>query len=284
MIKFAVVGTKGGIGKTTLTANLGAIFADLGLRVLLIDGDVQPALSKYFQCKHISPKGLLEVITKQTVDADCISTTEIDNLDIIMSNDPEGFLQPWLASRVDNQDRLTNALASPFFNDEPYDVVVIDTQGAMGQLQNCAALAANKILLPVVPETLAVRELTSSTLDLIKRLEPTTAFKNRLGDIKALLYRHDRTADSKRISDDLKENFFTLEGRLQLLGTTIPQAVIYKDAASKRLPAHRIDVKSKNSTIPSAWDVMHQLAWELIPTIAGCHAFDMSSSVTKEDI
>jgi len=40
MIKFTITSTKGGVGKTTLTANLGALLADMGLRVLLIDADV----------------------------------------------------------------------------------------------------------------------------------------------------------------------------------------------------------------------------------------------------
>jgi len=48
VIVFAVVSTKGGVGKTTLTANLGALLADLGLRVLMIDADVPPALSKFY--------------------------------------------------------------------------------------------------------------------------------------------------------------------------------------------------------------------------------------------
>ena len=41
MIKFTVTSTKGGVGKTTLTANLGALLADMGLRILLVDADVQ---------------------------------------------------------------------------------------------------------------------------------------------------------------------------------------------------------------------------------------------------
>jgi Mrp family chromosome partitioning ATPase len=37
MIKITVVSTKGGGGKTTFTANLGALLADLGVRVLMIE-------------------------------------------------------------------------------------------------------------------------------------------------------------------------------------------------------------------------------------------------------
>ncbi|MEI4842118.1 ParA family protein, partial [Pseudomonas aeruginosa] len=45
MIATSVISTKGGAGKTTTTANLGAFCADAGIRTLLIDLDpVQPSL------------------------------------------------------------------------------------------------------------------------------------------------------------------------------------------------------------------------------------------------
>ncbi len=40
----ALLSTKGGPGKTTVTASLGAFCADSGLRTLLIDLDNQPSL------------------------------------------------------------------------------------------------------------------------------------------------------------------------------------------------------------------------------------------------
>ena len=55
MITFTVLSTKGGVGKTTLTANLGAVLAGMGLRVLLIDADVQPSLSKFFPLENLKP-------------------------------------------------------------------------------------------------------------------------------------------------------------------------------------------------------------------------------------
>lgn len=47
-ICITITSTKGGVGKTTLTANLGAYLADLGQTVLLVDADPQPALSSFF--------------------------------------------------------------------------------------------------------------------------------------------------------------------------------------------------------------------------------------------
>ena len=46
MFTITVVSTKGGVGKTTLAANLGGLLRDIGLRVLLIDADVQPSLTR----------------------------------------------------------------------------------------------------------------------------------------------------------------------------------------------------------------------------------------------
>ena len=41
MYVFGLISKTGGVGKTTLAANLGAILADFGARVLLIDADPQ---------------------------------------------------------------------------------------------------------------------------------------------------------------------------------------------------------------------------------------------------
>ena len=102
MIKFTITSTKGGVGKTTLTANLGALLADMGLRVLMIDADVQPSLSKYFPLARPQPlAGLTEVIVRGQVTAACITKTIYPNLHIVVSDDPEGQLPNWLLNRID---------------------------------------------------------------------------------------------------------------------------------------------------------------------------------------
>ncbi|KAA0015199.1 ParA family protein, partial [Salinicola corii] len=93
----ATVCSKGGVGKTTVTANLGGLLADAGFRVLLIDLDSQPTLSSYYDITDTAPGGAYELLATDLVDLDqIISRTAISNLDIIVSNDHQSQLQQLL--------------------------------------------------------------------------------------------------------------------------------------------------------------------------------------------
>ncbi|MCC7312858.1 MAG: ParA family protein [Sulfuritalea sp.] len=271
MIKFTVTSTKGGVGKTTLTANLGALLADIGLRVLLIDADVQPSLSKYFPLAVAKPAaGLTEVIVRGAVSASCITATRYQNLDIVISDDPEGNLPHWLLNRIDRGFRLRFALQSPAVIDA-YDCVLIDTQGAIGPLQDAAVLAADILVSPITPEILSAREFRDGTMELLDRLEPGGALGASLGPMKAVIYRQDRSADARIIASGIREDFIKLKGRVAVLETVVPHAKAYKEAATLRVPVHRHERKRDGPT-PSAYTVMHQLAWELIPSLEGVFA------------
>ncbi len=271
MIKFTVISTKGGVGKTTLTANLSALLADMGLRVLMIDADVQPSLSKFFALSGPQPShGLTEVLTAGEVSFACINRTIFQNLDIIVSDDPEGRLPHWLLTRIDRGFRLRMALKSPAVADN-YDCVLIDTQGAVGPLQDAAALAADILISPITPEILSAREFKDGTLDLLDRLEPTIAMGATLGPMRAVIYRQDRTTDARLIANGIREDFIRLKGKVTVLDTIVPHAKAYKEAATLRIPVHRHEVK-RNGVTPSAHTVMHELAWELIPSLHGVQA------------
>lgn len=271
MIKFTVTSTKGGVGKTTLTANLGALLADMGLRVLLIDADVQPSLSKYFPLAVAKPAaGLTEVIVRGAVNTSCITATVYQNLDIVISDDPEGNLPHWLLNRIDRGFRLRFALQSPAVV-EAYDCVLIDTQGAIGPLQDAAVLAADILVSPITPEILSAREFRDGTMELLDRLEPGGALGASLGPMKAVIYRQDRSADARIIASGIREDFIKLKGRVAVLETVVPHAKAYKEAATLRVPVHRHERKRDGPT-PSAYTVMHQLAWELIPSLEGVFA------------
>jgi chromosome partitioning related protein ParA len=268
VISFAIISTKGGVGKTTLTANLGALFADLGLRVLLIDADAQPSLSKYFPLAAPAPYlGLAEVIRHGEITDRCITPTLYQNLDIVVSDDPEGILPHWLINQIDRGFRLRFALRSPAIV-KSYDCVLIDTQGAVGPLQDAAVLAADILVSPITPEMLSAREFEAGTMQLLDRLQPDGTVGTVLGPLKAVIYRLDRTNDARAIAARIREDFINLNGRVTVLETVVPHAKAYKEAATRRIPVHRHERRREGPT-PSAYTVMHQLAWELIPDLEG---------------
>ncbi len=276
MIVFATVSTKGGVGKTTLTANLGALLADLGMRVLMIDADVQPSLTRYFPMARRAPHGLTEVITQGTVGEDCISTLALPacppvhalhpdgRLDLVAADAPEGSLQTWLATRIDRAVRIKLALRNPQLK-ERYDVVLIDTQGAVGHLQDAAVLASDILISPVSPDILSAREFTSGTQDLLDRLEPSSALGITVPAMRAVIYRLEHTNDSRTIAKVIREKFVSLRGRVSVLDTAVPHAVAYRKAATAQMPVHWLDPQRAGST-------MHALLWELIPSLDGCCA------------
>ena len=276
MIVFATVSTKGGVGKTTLTANLGALLADLGMRVLMIDADVQPSLTRYFPIARRAPHGLTEIVTQGTIGEDCISTIALParspaqvlnpdgRLDLIAADAPEGSLQTWLATRIDRAVRIKLALRNPQIN-ERYDVVLIDTQGAVGHLQDAAVLASDILISPVSPDILSAREFTSGTQELLDRLEPSSALGITVPAMRAVIYRLEHTNDSRTIARVIREKFVSLRGRVSVLNTAVPHAVAYRKAATAQIPVHWLDPLRAGST-------MHALLWELIPSLEGCCA------------
>ena len=268
MITFTIASTKGGVGKTTLTANLGALLADMGLRVLLVDADVQPSLSKYFPLSPPQPvAGLTDVFVRGEVAAASITPTVFPNLHLVASDDPEGRLPNWLLGRIDRGFRLRHALRAGLVP-SAYDCVLIDTPGAIGPLQDAAVMAADVLVSPITPEILSAREFRDGTMELLARLEPGSAFGAPPAPVKAVIYRQDRTADARLIVAGIAREFDRPHERVSLLKTVVPHAKAYKEAATLRVPVHQHE-RRREGTMPSAWSVMHCLAWELIPSLRG---------------
>lgn len=275
MVIFGVIGTKGGVGKTTLSANVGAMLADMGLRVLLVDADIQASLSKYYELEYQAPKGLTDVIHRGVVSNACISHTVWERLDIVLCDAPRrqlagagdgssSDLERFLQSRMDMPMILRRALRAPLI-DENYDVVVIDTPGSQGPLLFTAALAADQLVTPVLPETPSAREFRSGTLELLGKLAEAEVLGIRPGPVTAVINRADRTNDAKLVMAEIRQGYLDFGGNVRVARTVIPSAVVYKEAATHRTPVHRM------RSIP-AFETMHELVWELVPNLDGVYA------------
>ncbi|QYM67228.1 ParA family protein [Pseudomonas sp. So3.2b] len=169
----AVLSTKGGPGKSTVTASLGAFCADSGLRTLLIDLDNQPSLSSFYALTHEAPGGAYELIANNETRRDqIISQTCIPNLSLIHSNDPFNQLGTLLLHAADGRLRLKN-LISTFEPD--FDLVLVDTQGARSIILEMALLGADMAISPITPDMLTAREFHRGMLQLYRDLQPLAA-------------------------------------------------------------------------------------------------------------
>lgn len=266
----SVVSTKGGVGKTTLTANLSPLLADLGFRVLMMDADVQPSLSKYFPLHKTAPNGIVEFLLGDNSDENiisCISKTIYPNLDIVLSNNITGDIQTKIQQRLDRSVLLKSKLSHPAITKQ-YDFVVIDTQGSVGALQDAACFAANLLLSPMVPTILSAREFVTGTIDMIERLSVGENIGLITPPLAGVIYAQDRTRDAKDIANEIR-NYFNqfIDGKKRLLKTVVPNAKAYKEAASLRQPVHCHDRFQTNKT-ECAYDIMHDLVYEICPPIA----------------
>lgn len=141
---YGVVSTKGGVGKTSFSAQFGGILADMGQSVLLVDADFQQSLSSYYPIRQRSPDGLSKLITSADPDG-CISSTEINGLDIVISDDANQKLLDWLRQSINHSFYLTAGLKKI---GNQYDYVIIDSQGARGILQESIILASHELISP----------------------------------------------------------------------------------------------------------------------------------------
>ncbi|OVE35725.1 capsular biosynthesis protein [Priestia aryabhattai] len=119
MVKSLLLTSTGpGEGKSTTASNLATVYAQQGLKVLLVDGDLRKSTAHYtFRLEnHI---GLTNVLTKQTVLNQAVQKTEVPNLYILTSGPIPPNPAELLASK-----HMAEVLKQM---NEEYDIVIFDT-------------------------------------------------------------------------------------------------------------------------------------------------------------
>lgn len=231
-----ICSTKGGVGKTTLTANLGGLLASFGHRVLLVDADVQPALSSYYGLTHEANNGLRSLLVSGDISNTISATTA--GCDLVYSDDPEGKLQDWVLHTPDGRTRLKYLLNQL---KPSYDFILIDTQGAVGPLQDAAVIAADTLLSPIPTETMSAREFARGTLGMLERLQPITRYTSlSIAPLHGLLYRVDRTRDSANVATEVREALGGDGSGITIMDAVIPSAVAWREAATQHVPVHTL--------------------------------------------
>ena len=149
-----IVNHKGGVGKTTSVANIGAGLALAGARVLLIDIDAQCNLSESFGLVRQTPN----IYTSMTQRAALPIYHIKPNLDVVPSS-LELVKAEIEISAVMSRESILRKLLEPI--KAQYDFVLIDSPPSLGLLTVNALTAADEVIIPLEAEFLAYRGLDS---------------------------------------------------------------------------------------------------------------------------
>jgi chromosome partitioning related protein ParA len=189
----------------------------------------QPLARIYAPNGPPAQNGLTHLIQHATP-VDAVSHTTIDRLDLIYSDDPEEELQHWTARTPDGRFRIRRALEELQGH---YDYVLIDTQGAVGGLQDAVVLAADLLISPITPEMLSAREFLRGTVQMLERLGDLRYLGFERPPLVGVLNRMDRTKDATEIAHQIKDLASEHEDLdIRIADTVIPATVAYRRAAS----------------------------------------------------
>ena len=157
----AVANEKGGVGKTTATITLGDIFAKLGYRTLIVDNDPQGSAT-------FSILGKKEEISAHVADAydgkDVQPIQIRKNLYLLGSSKK-------LGTKLDKGFEVIYDFAGVLDKyRQKYDYILIDCVPSTSYFLTASLLAADYVLIPIIPEPYAVDGL-KEVLDTINKFQ-----------------------------------------------------------------------------------------------------------------
>ena len=150
MRKIAIVGFKGGIGKTTTCVSLGAALALKGRRVLLIDTDTQANLSIALGIDDVKAS-LSEVLMRKAKAQDCILPAR-ENLDLLPSSLGLFKAQQRMVLEMAREEIFRELFAGI----GGYDYQLVDCAPSVSLLTVNAVAYVDEVFIPVSMEMLAL--------------------------------------------------------------------------------------------------------------------------------
>ncbi len=170
--RIAILNQKGGVGKTTTAANLGAALAKSGSRVLLIDLDPQGHLSLHFGVElQDGELGVYDVLTQATPLLDTAHQVQ-ERLTLIPADIDLAGAESELVSVTGREVLLREAVDAVA---DDFDYMLIDCPPSLGILAINALVACNEVIIPLQAQFFALQGLSKllETMSLVrKRINP----------------------------------------------------------------------------------------------------------------
>ena len=217
----SVVNQKGGVGKTTTTINLGASFAELGRRVLLVDFDPQHSLSVGLNVSTRDLEGSIYdlMMDESTKIDDFLLKTSVPGMDMVPAHENLAGAEGGLVNVI-AREKVLKRILQPVI--DFYDVILIDCQPSLGLLTVNALTASHWVLVPLECEYFALRGVALLD-DIIKKVQANTNPELQLLGILPTMFDR-KTVHSREVLERINEAF-----PKKVCDTTIPRTVRFPE-------------------------------------------------------
>jgi chromosome partitioning protein len=157
---------KGGVGKTTLTRELGIYISSRGHSVLLVDCDPQGNLTK--SLVENADGGLYEALTGEGIRVDVVD----EKLSLLAGDFRLAILEKSLIGEIDAYTRLRELLRDAKL--AAFDYIFLDTPPSLGVLTVNALAASHHLVVPMNPSLYSMQ----GTNDLLRTMSKVRANLN----------------------------------------------------------------------------------------------------------
>lgn len=202
----SIINQKGGVGKTTSVANIGAALAKDGCRVLLVDLDPQAHLSISFdRMPEPGDPSMYTLLTQGHAFADVIQPTSLEGLTIAPTNLDLTGVESELASEIGREGILRLALGELAKSAEAPDVVILDCPPSLGTLSLNALVASDSVIVPLQAEFFALQGM-AQLLDVLERVKRRLNPSIELVGVLVGLFTGNRNL-SREVVEELRHHF-----------------------------------------------------------------------------
>jgi chromosome partitioning protein len=167
---------KGGVGKSSSAASIGAALAMKGRRVLLIDLDAQQNLSFMMGHNEDPEVSIYDALMK---DAPLPIVKIKENLDLVPASVELARAEIDLATKIAREGILKSLLEDCIGK---YDYILLDCPPLLGIVTTNALVASDKLYMPLTAEALPVKGLTMLD-DVVSEVKKRINHKLELGGV-----------------------------------------------------------------------------------------------------
>jgi chromosome partitioning protein len=228
----ALFNQSGGVGKSTLTMNLGYLLNMLNNRVLLIDMDPQGSLTLFM---GLEPSELEITIYDSIIDERPLIIHSFgNNLDLVPANIKLSGAELELVTADMRDVRLDDGI-KPVKNE--YDFILIDCPPSLGILSYISLVASDYLLVPIQTQYKAFCG-TELLLNTVARVKKRANRHLKIAGFVPTMYAKANSQDTRALE--------AIQEQMKEFGTVfppIPRSTVFADAVEKHLPLTQYNAK-----------------------------------------